>query len=300
MSANAKQYYFQQPVIRHLSWLCSAPQLYRGDLTFDPANWLPCDYVERLHFWDVHPESMPELLKQPLPRRLGHYFEQLYACLLTDLLGWTLLVRNLQIRDQQRTLGELDFLVINPHTGAAEHHEIAVKFYLGHVDAGTGRDYWYGPNSRDRLDLKTDRLLNHQSRLTAQPATQAMLKSLGLDAPPVSRLFMPGYLFYHYLGETSPPAQADPGHYFGQWCHVSEAAMLPGSGWVALHKPHWLGNWQQMQPPEAGGLAQMVNGVRDSGRAALLARLRLDGDCWCENERMFVLPDTWPGIPSQG
>src|SRR5690554_1995355 len=167
MSASAD---FQQLVIRHLAWLCQAPQLYRGALTFDPVAWLPADYRHKLQYWDMHPESMPSLLQQATQRRLGLYFEQLYACLLQDLLGWELLARNLQIRDERRTLGELDFLLRNPLTGEVEHHEIAVKFYLGHTDAVSRRVRWYGPNSRDRLDLKTDRLLQHQTRLTSSEA----------------------------------------------------------------------------------------------------------------------------------
>ncbi len=300
MRTDAEHDPFQQPVIRHLAWLCNVPQLYRGALTFDPSAWLPGDYRQQLQYWDQNPESMPDLLQQTAPRRLGLYFEQLYACLLSDLLGWPLLARNIQIRDQQRTLGELDFLVRNPHTGEAEHHEVAVKFYLGHVDVETGRPYWYGPNSRDRLDLKTARLLQHQTRLSAQPAAQPVLASLGLRAPPVPRVFMPGYLFYPCRNTLSSPGQVDPGHARGRWCYADEVSALEPEGWVVLHKPHWLADWQQPAPPLSGCLLQAAAEVQASGRACLLARLTATPAAWVEVERLFVLPNNWPEVPSRG
>ncbi|GAA0681983.1 DUF1853 family protein [Marinobacterium maritimum] len=291
---------FQQPVIRHLAWLCRAPQLYRGALTFDPVDWLPNDYLQQLQYWDRHPESMPDLLRQAAPRRLGLYFEQLYACLLQDLLGWPLLARNLQVRDQQRTLGELDFLVRNPQTGDVEHHEIAVKFYLGHTDAETRQPYWFGPNSRDRLDLKTARLLQHQTRLAAQPAAQPVLESLGLQAPPTPRIFMPGYLFYPCQGKLPAPEQADPDHGQGRWCYASEVLALEPEGWVVLHKPHWLVDWQQPEAPLPGRLLQAAAEVQQSGRACLLARVVAAPTGWVEVERLFVVPNNWPEVPSKG
>ncbi len=300
MSVSAKTCAFQQPVIRHLAWLCRASQLYRGALTFDPSAWLPGDYLQQLQHWDQNPESMSQLLQQTAPRRLGLYFEQLYACLLSDLLGWSLLARNVQVRDQRRTLGELDFLVRNPHTGVVEHHEIAVKFYLGHVAAENGRILWYGPNSRDRLDLKTAHLLQHQTRLAAGAAARPMLCALGINTPPEPRIFMPGYLFYPLGAEVAAPEQAAQGHGRGRWCHVSAAERLKSEGWVILHKPHWLSDWRQAAVPEPETLSHAVAEVKRSGRACLLARLAVGTSGWQEVERLFIVPDSWPGVPSRG
>lgn len=297
MSASAD---FQQPVIRHLAWLCQAPQLYRGALTFDPVAWLPADYRHKLQYWDMHPESMPSLLQQATQRRLGLYFEQLYACLLQDLLGWELLARNLQIRDERRTLGELDFLLRNPLTGEVGHHEIAVKFYLGHTDSVSRQVRWYGPNSRDRLDLKTDRLLQHQTRLTSSEAARPVLRALGVKGAPVARLFMPGYLFYPLDEAVMVPQQVDPDHGGGRWCHVEDVSRVQTEGWVVLHKPHWLANWQQPTAPEQGRLQQAAEDVAQSGRACLLARLMPRPSGWQEVERLFVVPDNWPEVPSIG
>ncbi|MBV0932842.1 DUF1853 family protein [Marinobacterium weihaiense] len=298
MSASAEPRPFSQPVIRHLAWLCRAPQLYHGDQTFHPRDWLPADHEQVLRYWDRHPDNLPPLLQPPFPRRLGLYVEQLYACLLQDLLGWTLLARNLQIREGQRTLGELDFLVLNTATQQVEHHEIAVKFYLGHDTCGRVR--WYGTNTRDRLDLKTDRLLQHQAQMTTTAAGQACLADLGVIARPRVRLFMPGYLFQPLEGLLPVPAQVAPDHGAGRWCHVADSARLPPMHWVVLHKPHWLGPWQQPATPEIGLLQQVAEQVEHDGRACLLARMEPALEGWQETERLFVVPNAWPGSASLG
>ncbi|PSL16826.1 hypothetical protein CLV44_101226 [Marinobacterium halophilum] len=300
MSANAEQPRFQQPVMRHLAWLCSAPQLYRGAETFDPLNYLPADYLARLIFWDRHPEHMPACLRQPAPRRLGLYFEQLYACLLSDVLEWPLLARNRQIMDGKRTLGELDFLVRNPLSGAVEHHEIAVKFYLGYLAPAAEQTLWYGPDSRDRLDLKTARLLGHQSGMAARPEARPLLAEFGLTMPPRPRIFMPGYLFYPEQSALDAPAQTDMAHGRGQWCHVSQLAGRDANGWVVLRKPHWLGVWEQASAPAADTLITAADEVCQTGQPRLLARLAVSSAGWQEVERLFVVPDAWPGRPSTG
>ncbi|MBA4501731.1 DUF1853 family protein [Marinobacterium marinum] len=299
MSASADPDEFKQPAIRHLAWLCRAPQLYRGAPTFVPRDWLPPDYRQQLHHWDHAPETLPELLQGAPARRLGHYFEQLYACLLSDLLGWPLLARNLPIRDSCRTLGELDFLVRNLRLNRVEHHEIAVKFYLGHRSAESGLVRWYGPDSRDRLDIKTERLLTHQTRLTALPDTRAAMRALGIQTPPVPFLYMPGYLFQPLREDLPVPEQVDSDYASGRWCYPHEVDSLEPEGWVSLHKPHWLGPWCQTVAPETGRLQQAAAEVASTGRACLLGRLVRGITGWVETERLFIVSNDWPTTPSK-
>lgn len=300
MSASADNIMFRQPVIRHLAWLCSAPRLYTGAQAFAPEDWLPDDYLQRLQEWDLYPAVWPESLRQQAPRRLGFYFEQLYACLLTDLLQWPILARNLQIRQERCTLGELDFLVLNPHTGAVEHHEIAVKFYLGHRNTTSGAVLWYGPNSRDRLDLKTAHLLQHQIRLPTLSPARCQLEALGIAQVPVPRIFMPGYLFQPMGSRVRMPQQVEPAVEAGHWCHAGEIPEQMEPGWIVLQKPHWLSAWHQLKAPEPDVLAPVAEQVLHSGRACMLARLRASGTCWREAERLFVVPGNWPAVPSIG
>lgn len=285
---------FRIPAVRHLAWMSQAPQLHCGDLSFDPARLMGPEGWTRLRAWDARPEQGPPVLTEPAHRRLGLYFESLYHCLLTEVLGWELLARNLPIRNSERTLGELDFLLRNPHSGDVEHHEVAVKFYLGYKDAVGVR--WYGPNARDRLDIKTARLREHQSRLTRLPEARPLLRRLGVHEVPRPRIFMPGYLFYPRQSELPPPDQVPRDHGRGGWLYVKDADALDVDSWANLLKPHWLGPWIQKEPPDRAETIKALQAVAETGRPRLFARLeyRPGAACWTEKERAFIVPASWP------
>ncbi len=293
---------YRVPAVRHLAWMCRTPQLVGSPVAFDLSDHLPENLEETLNAWDVSPETGPALLTETPPRRLGHYFENLYGCLLRDLLGWEILLRNQPVRSNGITLGELDFIVRNPGDQAIEHHEIAVKFYLGVSQAGP---LWYGPNASDRLDLKSERLVSHQSRLTERPETRDLLHALNIPTPGRARIFMPGYLFYPASQRIPSPIDAPPNHLRGEWLYIDELDRMSHSGtltealsgrWVPLVKPHWLGPWLQEDPPEKHGAEEALEMVRSAGTPRLFAVL---GDVpeqglWREHNRVFVVPGIWP------
>jgi len=300
---------YHVPAVRHLAWMCRAPQLIGSPVGLDLSDYLPDDLEERLSAWDAAPEKGPELLTETPPRRLGHYFENLYECLLKELLGWQILLRNQPIRHNGITLGELDFVVRNPVDQAVEHHEIAVKFYLGYVpdhpDEPQTSPLWYGPNASDRLDLKSERLVCHQSRLAERPETRNLLHSLDIPTPTRARTFMPGYLFYPASRQIPPPMDAPPNHLRGEWLYIDDLDRMNQSGdlaksligqWVPLVKPHWLGIWHQDTPPEPRAAEQALEMVRSTGTPRLFAVLEHDSKrgLWREHNRVFVVPGSWP------
>lgn len=286
---------FSCPAVRHLAWLCMAPQLISSSSLFEPGRYLPPDYLDTLQAWDRNPESAPRLLREPPQRRLGFYFERLYEVLLSDLLGWDILLKNAQIQSNGRTLGELDFIVQNPIDDRIEHHEIAIKYYLG-VPRGSHEALWYGPNARDRLDLKSDRLINHQSRRTHQPETLQLLKRHGITGPITARVFMPGYLFYPLNEPISAPGSAPSNHLYGWWAYASEVTKADTANWVLLQKPHWVGPWHQSEAPQPQESTQALTMIDHDQIPRLFAELAYDraSDTWCEQRRLFIVPGSWP------
>lgn len=287
---------FEVPAVRHLAWLCLAPQLLRHDFRFNPAAHLAPEFLETLTQWDQNPETLPARLAEDPERRLGHYFERLYEVLLRDLLGWEIVLQNQQVQAEGRTLGELDFLVRNSDTGQLEHHEIAIKFYLGFFTQENGV-LWYGPNARDRLDLKTERLVNHQSGLCQRPETQDLLARVGVNEPVMPRIFMPGYLFYA-TAQTLPeaPVQVPTGHLKGHWMWIERARQEDISGWVPLFKPHWIGPWKQSSAPDAEVARAALERVESAGVPQLFAMMTKHPESgrWVEASRVFVMPPQWP------
>ena len=286
---------FKTPAIRHLAWLCEAPQLLASPLTFYPARFLPEDYLSVLTHWDTHPESVPERLLTATERRLGHYFERLYEVMLSELMGWPIVLKNQQIRQDGRTIGELDFLVRNPQSGQLEHHEIAIKYYLGvpGPDSGT---WWYGPNAHDRLDLKSNHLVSRQSQLAQRPETQNLLTELGINETAKPRIFMPGYLFYPDKTKVTLPNTVPDTHLTGRWCYARDLDRSQTVHWVPLNKPHWIGPWSQAHTPDADKALASIQWVESHSIPVLFAEMTWHTalECWVEDDRWFVVPQGWP------
>lgn len=313
------------PALRHLAWLCTAPPLWQFPDAFVPADWLPADWYARLQHWDAAPQEAPAFVHALPNPRLGLYFETLYDALLRHLLGWQVLARNLPIRAGGLTLGELDFVVRNPHTGEVEHHEIAVKFYLGYQAQPHGLAQWLGPNPADSLEGKAHRLQDEQRRRTQLPEAQVALVGAGLPAnlvrlqasshmptnpvrlqasshtnnlPLPTRLFMPGYLFHPQDGSAiALPPQVPVTHARGTWRRLDDARQADSTGWVPLVKPHWLGPWQQAQAPDPTAVLDALEQIALSATPRLFARVDWDAgeQMWCETARFFVVPEAWPG-----
>lgn len=296
---------FRVPALRHMAWICQAPQLFGDALTLDLQAYLRegrllAETMALLRYWDRNPGKGPALLTEVPHPRLGLYFERLYECLMTEVLGWELLVKNLPVRGDRKTLGELDFVLRNPRTGGVEHHEIAVKFYLGFQGSAGQPALWYGPNSSDRLDIKTHRLLEHQSQLTRLPEAARALEALGISPPLRSCIFMPGYLFYPPEPDFPSPPRTPTDHQRGHWLYLEQALTMNSETWVPLRKPHWLGPWIQPGAPDTEETQATLERVRSTNSPRLFARLEREprGPFWTEVERFFVVPEQWPEVVS--
>ena len=296
----------QHPQVRDLAWallspplLSDAPAPQRHPLA--ASRWLsrPGELADWLLWHDSQPSVLQAWLTQYSNRRLGLYYERLWQFALGQAPDVELVVANLAIRRDGSTLGELD-LILRDAEGV-HHIELAVKFYLG-LETGERRkhDHWLGPGSQDRLDIKLKRLCEHQLHLPASETAKAVLcelTCLEID----SALWLGGYLFQPWSTGCELPAGANPLHLGGRWLRHGEwphsAAALAAAHWHPLPRQAWLAPAQlddsQRWPDEdvARWLAQA-----GTGQARLLARLESGRDGrWVECERLFVVPDSWPG-----
>ena len=165
-------------------------------------------------------------------RRLGHYFEALWQQILTDA-NWRYCA-SLPITHERQPLGELDFLIETP-TGNQYHLELALKFFLA------GPDGWIGPDGRDTLNTKLERLFQHQLTLPQQPAVRQQLQALGWDRLQ-SQALLRGYLFYpaHPAAVPRLPEMINPQHRQGLWTFwPAGKAYLPDGLWYVLDKAFW-------------------------------------------------------------
>lgn len=302
------RHFFMTPAVRHLAWLVHSRPILEidGSRASGPRRW-PAEVDSLILELDRNPAPLLEHLARRNSNRLGLYFEQLYGYALTQILGQRILAQNLPVRFQGRTLGELDFLVHDPAGDQVVHHEIAVKFYMGWN--GEGRDRaatteglartpgWYGPDTRDQLSVKLQRLREHQIPMWQSEAGLRCLREEGLAAPDATHLGLYGYLFLHQEGGAPalPEGIRSPDANIS-WRRVTEHGPVVATEtcMAVLRKPHWLGPLQcpAHYKPEPGQHAAIQ--AEAESRPLLVASLqRTTQGFWLETGRQFVVPEHW-------
>ncbi len=286
---------WQNPLVRNLAWVLSSPPLlarHDPDVHWLEPAWftgITDAYRERLAELDRDPAPLTAALAGLTDHRLGSHFEALWRFWLNDNPRYRLLHANLAIREPQRTIGEFDFLVQDRETGKVLHWEVAVKFYLGSGDTLQLHNWW-GPARRDRLDIKTARILEHQSQLSKHPAARQLLQELKLEVDE-TWLMVKGRLFYPSGSENQAPVDACATHLRGFWMTRSALASRSTARWLEL------GPDQRLAPLAQNSAVAGVTGAaladewehRFPQYPVCLARV----EAGVEIERGFIVPDDW-------
>ncbi len=297
------------PAVRDLAWAIVSPGLIDASYpaylnrVVDDA-WCNAQ-LQRSTAWlaslDQEPLPLHQFIAARPTRRLGHYFETLIAFWLTHIPDTQIIATNLQVQDEQRTLGEYDFLFRNA-SGEVCHWEAAIKFYL-QVEASTEQRSFIGPGTRDRLDLKLGRVFEHQLRLGHTPAgSNALPLGVRLDK---TQAFIKGYLFYHAsTSNRLPIAGVSPSHLNGWWIrHSCEPVPQTASDscWIIPPRLHWLA--PARLPPDAAVMTySQLNSTLDEhfnlNKDALLVFEMTRGatEEWVEISRGFIVCRSWPAI----
>lgn len=296
--------------VRDLAWACFSPELLHSwQLADDGQNVADCGLsltparARWLNTLDREPGVLLEQLAKKPGKRLGIYFEQLWQFFLEQDPAVDLVAHNLAVRDHGRTLGEFDIVYWCHQRQRHYHLELAVKFYLGkrlHTSVGTRSQWqeWLGPNSRDRLDLKLQQLLQHQIRLAEQPAARDCLAPLGV-IDPVPEMAIKGYLFQSPLDPLPPPfgynSQCPMQHWFALEAAGKQLGQIQAEHYLLPEKARWLSPVQAHGNDELLSRSELVERLQSlfsvSPRAQLIAAINSAGAEVC---RFFVTPDGWP------
>jgi hypothetical protein len=285
----------RNPLVRDLSWALSSPPLLQRDdpgVRWPDSEWfleLGQDYHKQLEQLDTDPQPLRRLIDSQKDRRIGNYFENLWRYWLQDNDRYELLFANLPVRSAQRTIGEFDLLVRDRQTGKTLHWELAVKFYLGVGDT-TRPANWWGPSRHDRLDLKTDRLLQHQTRLALHPQSRQLLSELGLKIDE-TWLIVKGRLFYPSRRAATAPRGAGNEHLRGFWMTADTFASEPESYWLPLSRQQWLAPVTQVDPALCRDTTALAKPWNITPLAQPLCVARIDRGM--EVARGFIVPDDW-------
>lgn len=165
---------YQHPIVRQLAFSLASPNillhlppelpLCHAFQLHDTLHWqqLYQNYVGRLKQLDAQPQPLLDFLAQLKSTRLGLRFEHLIWFWLKDhaFHPYQLLGHSIQKIDGPRTLGELDFVLLNEETQHIEHWEVALKYYLAEAEFSLA--HWYGLNRSDMLQRKLLHFTNRQ------------------------------------------------------------------------------------------------------------------------------------------
>lgn len=142
----------------------------------------------------------------PTKLRLGHMVEKVVSELVKSSTNYEILYENIQIIKDKNTIGELDFIIESSITNQLIHLELAYKFYL--FDPSISEEpmhNWIGPNRKDSLKEKLEKLKTKQFPLLFHEATKSKLTAINIDE--VSQmlcLLVSLYIPYEYKGKFDP------------------------------------------------------------------------------------------------
>ena len=171
-------------------------------------------------------------------QRLGKYVERFVSHELTTTKGITLIAENIQISKDKITLGELDFLLIK--NGKPIHLEVIYKFYL-YDPTLEGLDCWIGPNKKDSLIEKLDKLQLKQLPLLYAKECEKYLKSISLDIVDFSQqVYFKAQLFLPLGKNLSINTPINTNCIVGFYCSLHTLTEFKNAKFFIPSKKDWL------------------------------------------------------------
>lgn len=113
---------------------------------------------------------------------LGKRSERFFELALTHSEGFQVIAQNIQIQREKITLGEIDFLIEDSIGNRQLHVELVCKFYVYDPSFDRELDRWIGPNRKDSLLQKIEKLKQKQLPLLYKPETESYLSELNLPS----------------------------------------------------------------------------------------------------------------------
>ena len=131
-------------------------------------------------------------------QRLGKYIERFVSFELLQQESIKIIAENIQIQKDKLTLGELDCLLYKD--SKPYHVEIVYKFYLYDESKGsTEIEHFVGPNQKDSLIEKLQKLSEKQLPLLFSKEAKNYLQTVGIESESCSQqIYFKAQLFLPY------------------------------------------------------------------------------------------------------
>lgn len=236
MEKSSTTSHFKHRCVQDLAWVIQSPAVISGiynDTHWLSSNWWQTEYQDclpALIALDNNPTPLQSALSQLKTKRLGERFECFVEQWLNISPNYRCLAKNLPLRINKQTLGEIDFIIEEITSGKLIHLEVAIKFYLGIGNLDLAQN-WYGPNLKDRLDIKFNSLTTHQTQLAKKHPDLIPYK---IDE---SWCMLKGRMFYPCDSQATSKL-FDSKHLRGCW--HEQTLEITNTNLCPLHKNDWL------------------------------------------------------------
>lgn len=181
--------FFDDRISRQFEGFCRTNQLFI-DSPIEQVTLFP---------WKPTVSEMKNRVIENVPDRLvlGKKAERYFADWINEGTAYNLLEENVQVFEQKTTLGEFDFLLQEIENNCLVHLEMVYKFYL--FDS-RHPEKWIGPNRKDFVRLKLEKLEEKQFPLLRSNEGTKRLKEVGISETPINQSLL-------FLGKLFVPFQ---------------------------------------------------------------------------------------------
>lgn len=132
--------------------------------------------------------NLSDLPPVPIDRRLGHQAEFVFLQLLNFCQEFVVLAHSIQLIQDKRTLGELDYIIQNVETKEVLHVELTYKFYILDKEIINPIDRIVGPNRKDTFIAKLNKTRDRQMPLLYSEPSIVALKNLNLHVADIRQM----------------------------------------------------------------------------------------------------------------
>lgn len=185
----------------------------------------------------------------PLALMVGKQAEVYFEAYLNHSKNYSLLCAKLQIQGESETLGEIDYILKNLRTKEVIHVELACKFYLyDEIIGATMESKWIGPNRKDSLREKLEKIKFRQFPIIENRETIQTLKNLDIEVPTSQELCLKAFLFIPKDMRSDDFPQTFQNCIVGKWIKLEEFEKEDQSALYAIpDKKKWLLPPEQLQ-----------------------------------------------------
>lgn len=212
-------------------------QRFEGFLSTPPL-WKSNDLYNLTQF-EIEHASISFDMEIDSKQRLGSYIERFVSCQLQKNKAIKVLKENIQITSNKVTLGEIDCLLLKNNKPI--HLEIAYKFYLYDPSVGkTNIEHWIGPNRKDSLIHKLEKLKRKQLPLLHSEECQNYLKGINLKSKDISQqVYFKAQLFVP-LSMDKTYHKINPDCIVGFYINRTELEQFRNEKFYIPNKKDWL------------------------------------------------------------